>query len=476
MSVKFTAILVVLQLYGLYSFCQNPAIMPTYTQRDKLIKYVDSKINRFHAKADWYSTKALRKIILQEKKMKQIMAKKDSSLAARIFTYSIDSLQRLQQVIAAEPATVNRVLSKNYFGYTDSLKQVLRFLDQLSVNSVNDRLLASIRKIELLDVKLAKIEEAKRFIAERKKFLKNYFKNSAEFAKHLKKLNKEAYYYYSQIEQYKSALNESGKIEQIVVKALLKIPEFNSFFEANSSLAAIFAPSGFSLPMTSATTPISGIPSRFAVQQIIKNTFVSSTSVTQFLNQQISGSANVINSIKAKVNEFDGMNKDEIPDYKVNSLRTKSFWQRLEYCANLQFSKAINFLPATSDVALQIGYRLTRKSSIGMGAIYKFGIGDGWNNIRLTHEGIGFRSYADYRIAGNFYVQGGGEMTYLAAFKNIEELKNFNAWKASALFGLSKKYQVSKKLKGNFQILFDVLHKVNMPETRPFVFRVGYNF
>jgi len=67
-------------------------------------------------------------------------------------------------------------------------------------------------------------------------------------------------------------------------------------------------------------------------------------------------------------------------------------------------------------------------------------------------------------------------MNYNSAFKNIEPLKNYNAWQTSALIGLSKKYQISKKLKGNMQLLYDFLAYRHVPVSQPVLFRVGYNF
>jgi len=67
-------------------------------------------------------------------------------------------------------------------------------------------------------------------------------------------------------------------------------------------------------------------------------------------------------------------------------------------------------------------------------------------------------------------------MNYNSAFKNIEQLKNENAWQRSGLIGVSKKYKITKKLKGSVQLLYDFLAEAHTPVSQPFLFRVGYNF
>ncbi len=104
------------------------------------------------------------------------------------------------------------------------------------------------------------------------------------------------------------------------------------------------------------------------------------------------------------------------------------------------------------------------------------GLGKGWNNIRFTNEGIGFRSYLKMKLKKSFDIQGGSEWNYYTQFKNIEQLKDFKAWQQSALLGLSRNYQVSKKLKGNIQLFYDFLYNDHTPRTQPFLFRIGYGF
>jgi hypothetical protein len=132
-------------------------------------------------------------------------------------------------------------------------------------------------------------------------------------------------------------------------------------------------------------------------------------------------------------------------------------------------------MPSTSDLAGTIGYRLNAKSEAGIGISYKLGLGS-IQHIRFSSQGIGFRSYLDWKIKKQFYATGGYEINYNSGFKSVQQLKNEDLWQRSALAGISKKYQISKKLKGNLQLLYDFLAYKHKPVSQPFLFRIGYNF
>ena len=165
-----------------------------------------------------------------------------------------------------------------------------------------------------------------------------------------------------------------------------------------------------------------------------------------------------------------------MPDFKPNNQKAKSFLERIEWGSNLQTTKGNLYFSKTCDIGLSAGYKLNDKSIIGIGASYKVGLGQSWQNIAITHQGAGLRTFVDFKLKGNFWISGGAELNYRNEFRRIEVLKDLNAWQQSALLGISKKYKVGKKFKGNAQLLYDFLWKQQQPRTQAVVFRVGYNF
>jgi hypothetical protein len=187
-----------------------------------------------------------------------------------------------------------------------------------------------------------------------------------------------------------------------------------------------------------------------------------------------------INQLKNKMAQYGSSSSDDIlPEgFKPNNQHTKTFWNRLEYGTNFQSQKATNLFPVTSDIGLSVGYKLNDRSVIGIGTSYKLGWGSGWNHIKLSNEGVGLRSYADWKIKGSFWLSGGYEQNYKTAFNDFNQLKNYSGWQQSGLVGLSKVVSLKTKFFKNtkLQLLWDFLSYQQIPKTQPVIFRIGYNF
>lgn len=478
---KLTILFLGILPFCLCSYSQDSTLLGQ-VKTEKYLRIVDEKAEKFNRQVDNYTTKTLNKILKQEKKMQRKMMKVDSILAKNIFSYAIDSLQKLQNYLKNKEAKLSSIAGGKYFPYLDTLKQSLAFFGKAkellgSVDKVKGNVSSALDEVKGIEGKLESVGKIQEYLKERQSVLKDQVKSFPFLAKYIKRVNKETYYYTAQINEYKTVLSDPSKIENLVVTSLSKIPAFQKFMAQNSQLASLF-PIGGSSSGGSGNIPIvNGIPTRFAVQQAIQTSFGgTATNVSQLLNQQIGQAQGIVDKLKNKVNEMGGMDDKEIPDFRPNKWKTKSFWKRLEYGTDLQFGKSTNFLPATSNISLQLGYKLDDRSSIGFAGAYRLGLGNGWNDINITHQGIGLRSYLNWKIKGSFYVQGGSEWNYNTAFRNIDQLKDHSLWQHSALLGVSKKYKISKKLKGNIQAMFDFLYKQHIPHSQPVLFRFGYGF
>jgi hypothetical protein len=104
------------------------------------------------------------------------------------------------------------------------------------------------------------------------------------------------------------------------------------------------------------------------------------------------------------------------------------------------------------------------------------GMGKGWNDIRFSSQGLSLRTFMDWKIKGTYYVTGGYEQDYLTGFTSVAQLRDPSAWQRSALLGMEKKYRINDKLKGNLQLLYNLLYQHTLPAGQPIQFRVGYNF
>jgi hypothetical protein len=279
-------------------------------------------------------------------------------------------------------------------------------------------------------------------------------------------------------------LKDPKKIEEKALSVLNQMPFFQKFMKENSQLASLF-----SVPENYGTAAsLTGLQTRSSVQGMIQQRIAAGgPNAMAQVRQNLQNAQAQLSQLKDKLLKSSGLQgisgEMDMPNFKPNSQKTKPFLKRLEYGLYIHFSKSNSLLPSTGDIAGTIGYKIDDKSEAGVGVSYKVGLGT-WQHIQISSQGIGLRSYVDWKapfgsrmgILGNLYLTGGYEMNYNSAFKNIEQLKNYNAWQTSALIGLSKKYQISKKLKGNMQLLYDFLAYRHVPVSQPVLFRVGYNF
>jgi hypothetical protein len=444
----------------------------------KYIGIVKSKASALSKKLDKKSAAALADLQKQENRIRRKLFRLDSSRAKELFHASKARYDALMQKLN------NPSSPTQYIPYLDTLTTSFSFLEKnkslISKSAGLDQNLNEVSgKLKDFGASMAKAEDIKAFIKERRAFLKEQLKN-LPFARELKKLNQQAYYYSAQVNEYKEALRDSKKLERKAITLLSKTRLFRDFMRKNSQLASLFR-----IPdpddLAGSTASLAGLQTRAGINALIQDRIGTGASAQAMLQENMRGAQTQLSQLKDKVSKFSngsfGNNSSdtEVPDFKPNNQRTKSFLKRLEFGGNVQTQRARQYFPVTSDLALSIGYKLNDKSVIGIGGSYKLGLGRGWNDIKFTNEGIGLRSFIDYKIKGSLFVSGGYEQNYRNAFYTIDQLRNLSSWQSSGLLGLSKKYRISSKLNGNVQLLWDFLSYSQVPRTQAILFRVGYN-
>ncbi|HSZ33159.1 MAG TPA: hypothetical protein VK772_07600 [Puia sp.] len=463
------------------------ALQQDKQMEEKYLNMVDSKTQTFNKSVEKYTTATLGQLMNQEKKMQSKVAKADSASAKKLFSYAIDSLKKFQNAFTNRAtkisAAANKYLSGGYIPYLDTLKGSLAFLNKTgnavgSLSTMQNRLQSSQQSIAALETKLALVEKFNQYLRQRQLVLQGQISRFPFLSKNLQNLKKQAYYYKAQINQYKSMLQDPRKIEQLTIATLEKTSMFKTFMQKNSELSKIF---GSALPSANPgndSALFRGIPSRAAIQKLIQGKIggASGGNPGALMQQQIGKAQTYLDQLKNKIDQLSGGVSGSAQGFTPNSQKTQSFTKRLEFGANIQFENSNYILPAACDLALQIGYKLNDKASLGLGASYKLGIGNGWNNIQFSSQGEGLRSYLKWKMKGNFDLQGGAEWNYVNQINNIRQLEVFSAWQKSALLGISKNYKISKKLNGDMQFLYDFLWREHKPNTQPIVFRVGYHF
>lgn len=477
MSNRLLIILILLLTPLCNLFAQEDSVLQALQQLpEKYFKTTEKKIDKYTSRISGKTEKTLTRLSKWEHKIQTLLQKASPSVASQLFAneqltfkYMLDQYKKGQSVIQGYKA--------GYDEYRDKLSTQLKYLDSNRdlLSKSKQQLLANAKdKTDKLEKEEQENEALQKMIRERKKQL------IAEAAKHLgknkylQKINKETYYYVESLKNYKQLFSDQTKREEVVKKLLEKIPGFDGFMRKNSMLASLFR-----LPDNYGTAQsLAGLQTRTSVGNLIQTRIAAGgPNAMAEVKQNMQAAHAELNKLKDKILKAGNGNADmNMPDFKPNTQKTKTFAQRIEISPNFQFGKRNGYVPGAADMGLNIGYKLNDKSLVGIGIAYKLGIGS-IEKIKFTHEGIGLRSFIDWKLKKQFFVTGGFEMNYNASFKKFSVLDDLNAWQQSGLIGVSKKISFKTKLsKGTkVQLLYDMLHREHLPASQPWIFRIGYD-
>ena len=462
------------------------------TRLDRVISLPDivfgalgRKSKSIEEKLEKQTSKYLDRLSRQENKLRKKLYKRDSSLAKQLFEGSDAKYEALKNISGKVGKYQNE-----YSGHLDSLSTALSFLNNSKMAGLADN--AELQKtlsqyIDLQD-KFNATNKMSDYLEQRRGELKTAFERLG-MVDELKQFRKHVYYYQAQVKEYKATFEDPSKLEEKLLGIAESIPQFKNFFARYSMLGSMFAlpsnnPAGLNATNILNTATLQ---TRDMLTQMLSQRVGNGTNVIQTMQQNGGGAGtDQLSQLKDKLNGLrsgnlgnsDAAMDNDLPNFKPNTQKTKSFLKRLEYGTNIQSVKSNTFFPTTSDIGLSIGYKINSKNIIGIGASYKMGWGSDIRHIALSSEGIGLRSFADMKLRGSFYVSGGFEYNYQKPFASIEQIKYLDQWQQSGLLGISKVLSMKTKMfkKTKIQVLWDFLSYQQRPVTQPIKFRVGYNF
>jgi hypothetical protein len=409
----------------------------------------------------------------REQRLYKKLYKVDSVSAKALFAGSADRYAALTQKLASDTGGTGLHLSGEYQAYTDSLQGILKF-------AKTPQAAGALTQLKTLEAKMQDADQIKEYMRQRKQQIGQYVQQHTNLAGLLGKgyqgMNQDLYYYSQQVRQYKEMLNDPDKLEKQALALLSKLPAWQAFMKQNSQLAGLFnLPTNYGDPGN-----LGGLQTRDQVAAMInQQVSAGGPGGMAALQANLQSAQSQLDSYKDKLSKLGGGSGDmDVPDFKPNDQKTKSFLGRLEYGTNFQTTRNNYYFPTVTDFGLSVGYKLSDKSTMGVGASYKLGWGNGIQHIAFSSQGVGLRSFIDIHLKGSFSATGGFEYNYTTPFTSYQQLRAINNWTKSGLVGISKtvslKSRVFKKTK--VQLLWDFLSYQQMPRTQAVVFRVGYNF
>jgi len=444
----------------------------------KYINRVSNQAGEMNEKIDQKSSQALAQFEKTRNKIISKLEKIDSNAAKSILQQSQTMYTTLLNSLNSPQKRITQ-----YVPFLDSVGTSLKFLDKnkdllAKTGAIQGQLEGAMSKVGSLQDQFQKADQIKQFLDEQKKYLTDKLENNG-LTRQLNRLSKNAYYYGQQIREYKEILNNPDKIEQKTIELLSHTKPFQDFMKKNSLLASLFK-----MPTEDDNNPefqasLAGLQTKAQVNKVMQDQIGSGgAAALKEAQGNVQDAQGLLQKLKDKMNSYGNSSSDQdMPDFKPNNEKVKTFLNRLDYGFNFQTNRSTSFLPVTSELGLSLGYKLNDRSIVGIGVAYDFGWGYNFQHIKISQEGVGIRSFIDYKLKNIIWLTGGFEMNYKSTFSSINELKVLNAWQKSGLIGISKKLPVnSKMLKvSNIQLLWDFLSYYQIPQTQPIVFRVGFS-
>lgn len=469
-------ILIVCCLPGHTQDASSTALQSAVQLPGNLLQRLSGRAAQLQENAVRQTEKYCRMLARREKVLKKKLARTDSTVANNIFG-NTDSIYKAYAGSMRQPAD-NNIFSNVYSHRLDSLKTAMQFLDKhgLIGRSVQEQQQVKelLAKYSDLQGVFNNTEALKKVLIERQQLLQQQLQRFGMPG--IQSLQKQLYYYQAQMEQYRQAWEDPSVMEQQLTKMLCKIPEFRKFFDQFSDLGAVFSLPG----NTGASAANTNLQTRTSLNSFIQSGNSGNLNVQTQLQNNLPAPVAQTNNIRSLLPALptSGSSTEEMPNFKPNHQKVRSFLKRIELGTSLQTTKANYYFPATSDVALSAGYRLNDKSVIGLGAGGKVGWGNGWNQVRVTGQGMSLRTFLDYKVKGTWWLSGGWEYHYQQPVVDAVQLHSTNNWKQSGLLGLTKVVPIKMKTfqKYRIQFFYDFLYRNTPPVTEPFKFRIGYSF
>jgi hypothetical protein len=240
----------------------------------------------------------------------------------------------------------------------------------------------------------------------------------------------------------------------------------------NSMLAGLF-----NIPQDYGTSGVAGLQTRGDIEQLLSQQMqMMGPNGAQTAQANILDAQSVLTDLRNKFQQTG--TGGEMPDFKPNNQKTKSFLRRIQYGVNLQTAHSTYYFPTTTDIGFSAGYKINDKSTAGIGASAKIGWGSDIHHVQVTGQGLSLRSFIDMKIKGNFYASGGLEYNFQKPFNTTQQIQSLDQWQRSGLIGIMKMVSIKSKIAKNtkLQLLWDFLSYYQTPRTQPIKFRIGYNF
>ncbi|MCX6319484.1 MAG: hypothetical protein NTW29_19560 [Bacteroidetes bacterium] len=460
-----------------------PANDSTQLSIDKLSpKYLEQlaeKSSKYYDALTSKTEKTLERLSKWEAKIKTVLDKVSPETAQRLFANPDLTFAGLLQKFREGKAAADNYKA-TYNEYRDKVTTTLKYLDEKKTaldSTVLKRIKSAKEKDSKLNEQLKNTEAVSQFIRERKKQLMEQALKYVGNSKALQKINKDSYYYFETLRNYKTLFSEPRRAEELALKLLHKINGFDDFLRRNSMLASLFR-----TPDAGAgTASLAGLQTRSQVNNLIQQQIAAGGSnAREQFQQNLQAAQGQLSELKNKIIKAGGSSSGEdIPEgFKRNEQRGKPLKKKIEFSINAQSNRGNSLFPVSSDFGLSAGFRPHQNFVSGFGIAGRIGWGKDLRHISLSYSGISLRSFAELKLKGSFHATAGFEINYRPEIRSLDLLKDYSSWQRSGLVGIAKTVSIKSKFfkKTSVRLMWDFLSFEQVPRTQPVIFRISYGF
>lgn len=366
---------------------------------------------------------------------------------------------------------------QNYNPDLDTLQTVVYYLQTLHPDLSKELLRTHTESFNELSNSLQYSADAESYISDKIQYIKSLVDlNQLDkgLLKKFKEINKLKYYYSQEIQQYKDLLKDRKKVEKKLLNLLKESKMFQDFSSKHSWFNSLFP--SMSADLTGVDLSQYGnLQSNQQISNLIQSQLnVGGENAQSNFQQQMGTAQEQISQVQNRLYEGWGSGDEELPAFKPNSQKTKSFLDRLEYSFNMQNNRSNQLYPTYSNISLGVGYKLSDNSIVGVLGNYQLGLGKLFNDIKFSNQGLGGSAYAEIKLKGSFWIYSAYESNY--KFESNLTVIDYKRWINSAYVGLSKRVLIKNQFFNavKIQLLWDFLARKQYPTRQELNFRVSF--
>jgi hypothetical protein len=503
-----------LQLFCKSHLCAQEA-EENITNATTYLESRTSALDKYLSKSDKIQQRLLKRLKRKEAKILKKLAAEDSALYKQYLSQGIsyDSIATLSKDSTYQQQHITKT------GIIDSLKGVQSFIQKQSgilrqaqedKASVADNVgIATPYSKELgqLQQKLNSQQNIDALISQRTAVLEG-LTGKANISG-LQDIQKKVYYAKEKIKAWKEVSDDPDAAEEEALEYLQGTEGFAESLNSNNSGAF----GGLGNNATAEDLQRMGFQTKSQVNDMLQQKLGNNLgSVQQQMANQVKDFSEKLDPVTGKIKEAkagindakqalneakqakNNLKNIEKPTFKKNPECGKPFWQRLEPVYNFQTTRATpdGLRPAMLELGAGVAFNHSPKLSYGIGIALSTGLGQNWQNIKLTYEGISARAFADWKLIYGFSAQAGYERIFRPVNRPYlpeaqDKLTNpsnpqadnnifkeaFGGQQQAAYIGIMKRYRINSNWSGTFLAGYNFLWREEGLRS-PWMLRFGW--